>query len=192
MSAHVALEDDRLAALPDGVRVMPLTMHPDNRGDLTEIYRNEWHDTPLPVQWMVSRTKANVLRGVHAHARHWDYYCVAEGEIIVGVHDLRPAAVATRQSAMRRLTSRRLEMLVIPAGVAHGLYSPGDSLLIVGTSTYYNPADDGGCRWDAPELNLDWPCSTPELSARDREAGSYAELRTWLLTAAPTFDTAQR
>jgi dTDP-4-dehydrorhamnose 3,5-epimerase len=51
---------------------MPLTTHRDQRGELTEISRSEWHHSPLPVQWIARRSSANVLRGVRAHARHWD------------------------------------------------------------------------------------------------------------------------
>lgn len=162
--------------------LMPLTTHPDGRGDLTEIFRNEWHRSPAPVQWIVSRTGANVLRGMHVHARSWDYLCVIEGNVVAGLHDLRPRAAAAR-SAMLRLSGARLQVLVIPIGVAHGFYSPGNSTLMVGASTYYDPADHRACRWDAPELDLDWPCTAPELSAKDRDAGSYAELRAAFLAA---------
>jgi dTDP-4-dehydrorhamnose 3,5-epimerase len=173
---------DNSATLPAGVTLMALTTHPDNRGELTEIFRNEWHGSPLPVQWMISRTEPNVLRGVHVHARHWDYYCVVAGEITVGLHDLRSPVPAARRSAMLRLTGTQLQMLAIPPGVAHGFYSPGDSLHVIGTSSYYDPADHRGCRWDSSELGLDWPCNAPVLSATDRDAGSYAELRASFLS----------
>lgn len=108
---------------PIDIRLIPLTTHSDQRGDLTEIFRSEWHDSPAPVQWSVSRSRANVLRGVHAHGRNWDYVCVAEGDLIVGLHDLRTMR-PTVPSAMLRLSGARLQMLVIPPGVAHGFYSP--------------------------------------------------------------------
>lgn len=164
--------------VPAGVRVISLTTHPDNRGDLTEVFRREWIDSPAPIQWAVARSEANVLRGVHVHARHWDYYCVVSGELVVGLHDLRPgAAMAT---AMLFLSGQGLQLLAVPSGVAHGLYSSVPSTLLVGTSTYYDSADHRGCRWDAPELGLEWPCTDPILSAKDRDAGSYAELEAGL------------
>ena len=163
-------------AVPAGVRVISLTTHVDNRGDLSEIFREEWVDSPPPIQWVVVRSKANALRGIHVHARHWDYYCVVTGEMTVGVHDLRPGA--TRGiSAMLHLTGDRLQLLSVPAGVAHGLYCSRASTIMVGTSQYYDSDDHRGCRWDCPELRLSWPCTVPELSAKDREAGSYAALR---------------
>jgi len=183
MPARSGMKANQSIALPAGVSLRPLTTHPDNRGDLTEVFRNEWHGSPLPVQWLVSRTEANVLRGVHVHARCWDYLCVIAGEMIVGLHDLRPTA-PTARSTMLHLNGARLQMLVIPTGVAHGFYSPGDSTFVVGASAYHDPSDHGGCRWDAPELAFDWPCAGPELSARDRGLGSYTEMRAAFLAAA--------
>ena len=175
---------DTSVNLPAGVGLTPLTTYPDNRGDLTEIFRNEWHGSPLPVQWMISRNAPNVLRGVHVHAFHWDYSCVIAGEVFVGLHDLRPEGPADRRSTMLHLTGGRLQMLAIPPGVAHGFYSPVESVHLTGTSRYYDPVDHRGCRWDSPELGLDWPCREPEMSARDRAAGSYAELRAAFLARA--------
>ena len=166
----------RARNLPSGVNLTSLKTHSDSRGDLTEIFRNEWQDSHEPVQWLVSRTEANALRGVHVHARHWDYYCVVAGELIIGLHDLRPTA-STPQSAMLRLSAAQLQLAAIPTGVAHGLYSPSSSMFMVATSEYYDPADDLACRWDAPELAMDWPCTAPVLSIRDRDAGGYAAFK---------------
>lgn len=180
MIRRMAMKLHDTTAVPTGVRVMSLATHPDNRGDLTEVFRMEWIDSPPPIQWMVVRSEANALRGVHVHARHWDYYCVVSGELAVGLHDLRPGAAMARSTAMLLLSGQRLQLLTVPSGVAHGLYSPNPSTLLVGTSTYYDPADDRGCRWDARELGLEWPCTSPILSAKDRDAGSYAELEAGL------------
>jgi dTDP-4-dehydrorhamnose 3,5-epimerase len=188
MPAHSAMKTEQDTILPIGVTLTSLTTHPDERGELTEIFRNEWHHSPLPLQWIVSRSAANTLRGVHVHAHHWDYFCVVAGEIVVGLHDLRPAAPTVGRSAMLRLNGAQLQMLVIPAGVAHGFYSPGDSMHVIGTSRYYDPTDHQGCRWNSPELALDWPCTTPALSAQDRAAGSYDDFRASFLaiSALPT------
>jgi dTDP-4-dehydrorhamnose 3,5-epimerase len=169
-------------SLPIGVRLMPLTTHSDSRGDLTEIIRNEWCETPPPEQWTVTRTGPNVMRGVHVHTRNWDYACVVKGEMIVGLHDLR-SKQPTVSSALLRLSGARLQALVIPPGVAHGFYAPGDSTLVLGASICSDGSDDRACSWNSPELGLDWPCTAPELSARDRDAGSYAALKTALHAA---------
>jgi dTDP-4-dehydrorhamnose 3,5-epimerase-like enzyme len=52
------MKPEQSQALPDGVAIMPLTRHPDRRGDMTEFFRNEWVQAPSPVQWLISRTEA--------------------------------------------------------------------------------------------------------------------------------------
>lgn len=183
MSAPVALEDDRPSILPAGVALRTLRMHPDERGDLTEFFRNEWYETPLPVQWNVSRSNANVLRGMQVHVLHWDYFCVLSGEMVVALHDLRPDSPTSRVSVMLSLTEERLQVLAIPPGVVHGFYAPKRLIHVIGASGYYLPSDHRGCRWDSPELALDWPCTAPELSAADRDSTSYSELRSNFLAA---------
>lgn len=184
MSAQAAFSDARPMALPDGVRLVSLQTHVDGRGDFTEFFRNEWHESPLPLQWNISSSNPNVMRGVHVHALHWDYLCVVTGEMAIGLHDLRPEDSGASRSALLRLAGKRLQMLVIPPGVAHGFYSLSKSAYVIGASGYYTPTDHRRCRWNCPELGLDWPCVAPELSAADRDAPSYAELQTAFLAAA--------
>jgi dTDP-4-dehydrorhamnose 3,5-epimerase len=175
-SERVAANRDRLAALPDGVVRKALRTFPDDRGDFTEFFRNEWQTSPVPVQWNISRSRANVLRGVHVHTRHWDYLCVTNGEIFVGLHDLRATSSMATRTAMLRLHGSELEVLAIPPGVAHGFYSVDHSTYVIGASSYYDPTDHRRCRWDCPELGLDWPCDGPDLSPADQKAPSYGEL----------------
>ena len=173
------MRPEQSLALPDGAAIRALTSHADRRGDLTEFFRNEWVPAPPPLQWLVSRTEPNALRGVHVHARHWDYYFVVSGELVVGLHDLR--ATAARRACMLSLSGDHPQLAVVPSGVAHGLYAPSGAVFLVGTSTYYDPADDCGCRWDAAELGFDWPCRDPKLSDRDRAAGGYTQMREKLI-----------
>jgi dTDP-4-dehydrorhamnose 3,5-epimerase-like enzyme len=46
----------------------------------------------------------------------------------------------------------------------------------------FDGSDDFGCHWRDPALSLRWPGDDPELSPRDRDAGSFAEMVA-LLTA---------
>jgi dTDP-4-dehydrorhamnose 3,5-epimerase len=182
-SRSVSMATKETATLPAGVMLTPLMTHPDHRGQLTEIFRNEWHHSPAPVQWVACRSRANVLRGMHVDARHWNYLCIVMGETVVGVHDLRPEEPKARQSAMIRLSGSQLQMLAIPPGIAHGFYAPDDAMIFLGSSGYdYDSSDRRRCRWDSAELALAWPCAAPDLSADDRKAGGYAELRAAFVT----------
>ena len=185
-SAATPAKSGRPAALPAGVALRVLKTLPDDRGAFTEFFRDEWIGSPPPVQWNISRTRPNVLRGVHVHTKHWDYFCLIDGEMVIGLHDLRREGAAEARSAMFQLSGERLEALIIPPGVAHGFYSPSCSTHVIGASSYYDPTDHRRCRWDCPELDLDWPCRAPELSPADQQAPDYAELKSAFLAAMAT------
>jgi dTDP-4-dehydrorhamnose 3,5-epimerase len=153
----------------------PLKTHSDDRGEFTEVHRREWPGGVDPVQWNCVRSRAGTLRGVHVHARHADYLTCPVGVCFVGLRDLRRGPTAGR-TAMVELSADRPAALTIPPGVAHGFYFPVDSLHLYGVDRYFDPADELGCHWADPALELDWPGEPTLLSPRDRDAGSLAEL----------------
>jgi len=159
-----------------GVRVRKLAPHRDDRGCFTELMRASWHDSPSPVQWNAVSSEENVLRGVHVHVKHWDYFFLVTGEMAFGMHDLRPGSPTYRRSVLLTLKGDEPRGLCVPPGVAHGFCYTRPSLHVYSVSEYFDLADELGCRWDSPELGLAWPCTSPKLSGRDRDAMSYAEL----------------
>lgn len=159
-----------------GVRRVELQTHVDERGDLTEVFRESWFDSFDLVQWNYVRSAANVLRGVHCHVDHSDMLVLAEGHMVLGLHDLRPGSASAGRSTLTELTSTS-GALLIPPGVAHGFYFGERSVLLYAVTHMWNMDDELGCRWDDPELGLRWPCVSPRLSARDVTAGSLRDLR---------------
>ena len=85
----------------------------------------------------------------------------------------QPRAWAQRSSS----TPASPRALVIPVGVAHGFYFHEPSIHVYAVSHEFDPADELGCRWYDPTLEIAWPCTDPLISARDRELGSLSELR---------------
>jgi dTDP-4-dehydrorhamnose 3,5-epimerase len=171
--------------LPDGVELTALAMHRDNRGWLTEIFRDEWSVGIEPRQWNVSMSEQNVLRGMHIHGRHKDYLMVLHGKITVGLYDVRPRSPTYRQTAMFEMSSDRLMAVHIPIGVMHGFYCLEKTFSIYGVDAYYDPEDELGCHWADPRLGIPWPCHDPILSARDRDAGTLAELEVQFFSLNP-------
>lgn len=164
------------SALPWRVEVHPIAEHQDDRGSFREIYRQSWSGHGPSVQWNVVRSRGNVLRGVHAHVRHVDYLTMADGEMILGLHDPRPASPSYGRSILLRLEAEDPHLVVVPPGVCHGFFFAEPAVHIYGVSEYWDGLDEFGCAWDDPALNLAWPCEAPVLSDRDRTAGTYAEL----------------
>lgn len=163
--------------LPHGVVWRELKTHADQRGDLTELFRAEWQSGPAPVQWNFVRSKANVLRGVHVHPRHDDYLIVLQNRMILGLKDLRRDSPTHDLESLVELTGERLSVIHIPHGVAHGFYFPSDARYIYAVSSYWDLSDELRCRWDDPELGLNWPADSPILSDADEGAGTLSAMR---------------
>src|SRR5215470_2896986 len=125
--------------LPDGVAVSRLTTHRDPRGSLTETFRVEWQTGVEPVQWNLVRSGPNVLRGMHVHFQHFDYYVLVAGTVTLGLHDMRAASPTRGRAATMTLSAEDMAAVVIPPGVLHGFYSPGESTFQVGLTAYWDP-----------------------------------------------------
>ena len=173
--------------LPQGVSLSPLAMNRDERGWLTEIYRDEWVDDEKPCQWNVNFSQPNVLRGVHGHYRHWDYLVALRGRISAGFYDARRRAPTHGVSALIEIGGERLMVLRIPPGVLHGFYFHEVTQYVCGVSTYYDAGDELACQWADPGLGIDWPCRSPVIGERDRNAGSLAEIEARLRALNPDF-----
>lgn len=163
----------------EGVRLLPLTPHPDERGSFTEAYRRSW----LPegremVQGNLSFSRAGVLRGLHFHRRQADYWCVVHGSALVGLYDLREGSPTHGARAEVPLSSEgERRALYIPKGVAHGFYAETDLLLYYLVDEYYSGEDEFGIAWDDPDAGIGWPRRDPILSERDRTNPSLADVR---------------
>lgn len=164
------------ASLPIGVSLLPLHEQNDGPVRTTQIYRREWPMEAVPVQWNLVNTGANTLRGVHVHTRHWDYLVVVSGEMLIGLHDMRPGSVTYRQTAQRRLNGGSPCSIAIPPGVAHGFCFTSAATYFYAVSHYWDPSDEFGCRWDDPDLGFAWPIADPLLSLRDAAASDYGDL----------------
>ena len=163
--------------LPVGVVLQPLAPSDDYRGTFTELFRNSWSLDVKPAQWNVVRSVQTVLRGVHAHWRHADYLTLVAGRATIGLHDLREGSATEGLGATLELRADTPAGLVVPPGVAHGFYFHEPSLHVYAVDHEWDPADELGCRWDEPDLEIEWPCEEPIQSPRDDALGSFSELR---------------
>lgn len=77
------------------------------------------------------------------------------------------------------LTAENRQMLYIPKGFAHGFLAlEEDTLFSYLCGDQYDPASDGGIRWDDPELAVQWPLDRvdkPILSEKDAALPTFAE-----------------
>lgn len=160
-----------------GVTVRAFEPIADARGALTEIHRDEWKLAPRPVQWDLIRTEANVLRGVHVHCLRWDYVIVVDGYGTIGLTDVRRDQESFARSMVIEVTGDRPTLVTIPPGVAHGNYANTALIHLYGLTVGWDGSDEElGCRYDDPELAINWPCAKPVLLQRDLDLPDFATL----------------
>lgn len=165
-----------IGSLPHDLLLTPLEPHRDDRGTFVELYRKEWGVGVEPIQWNMVDSEEGVLRGVHVHPRHDDYLTVVRGRATIGVRDLREGSPTEGAAACVELSAERPTAISIPHGVAHGFYFHEPSTHIYSVSHYWDMADELGCRWDDPALEIPWPQGEAHVSPRDAGLQSLAEL----------------
>jgi dTDP-4-dehydrorhamnose 3,5-epimerase len=154
----------------DGVLLVHLRAHADERGRFMETFRLEWFPQVSWARLQSNRSdsRAGVLRGLHYHFHQADYWVVPAGRIRAGLADLRPSSPTYRQALTVDMGEEHLVGLFIPPGVAHGFYALTDCTLFYTVNNYYDGSDEYGVAWDDPQLAVPWGVSgAPLLSPRD-------------------------
>jgi dTDP-4-dehydrorhamnose 3,5-epimerase len=161
----------------DGVSMLPLAQHPDERGSVTEVFRRSW------VPWMreavqgnLSLSRAGVLRGLHFHRKQADYWILVTGRYTVGLYDTRAGSPTEGNAGTIGISSDERSALFIPRGVAHGFCAETDVALLYLVDEYYTGGDEFGIAWNDPELGIHWPVERPVLSERDRSNPSLRDV----------------
>ena len=163
-----------------GVHLGRLDPHEDDRGTFTEVFATHWGTGVDPTQWSLVRSHAGVLRGMHLHLRHDELLTVTSGVLWVGLHDLRPESPTAGRSQLLRLAGEEPTTLAFPRGLVHGwIAETAVTHLQAVSESYvdYAATDNLGCRWDDPDLGLDWPVAPRTTSRRSAGFGSLSDLR---------------
>jgi dTDP-4-dehydrorhamnose 3,5-epimerase len=110
------------------VKWIPLKFFRDDRGWLTELFRNDLIDPAYhPVMAYVSLTKPGVARGPHEHADQADYFCfIGPSTFRVYLWDARPLSPTVGQKEVREVGETAPYALIVPAGVVHAYQNVGN------------------------------------------------------------------
>ena len=162
-----------------GVLRRALVPHADERGMVREAWRAAWLadlDIDLLAQANHTISRAGALRGLHFHERQTDTWVVLDGRGHVGLADIRDQ-LAGRSDTVPTLSLELSsgDCVLIPVGVAHGLWALTDVSLLYLVTTEYDGTDEHGFAWNDPEAGVAWPEGEPLLSDRDRAAPPLAE-----------------
>ena len=161
-------------SIPGVTIITPHTNH-DERGHFLESYRsdlfNKNHLSNNFVQDNEVKSSKGVLRGLHYQLNRPQGKLVRAifGTIIDVAVDIRIGSPTFGKSEMVELSDLNKKMLYIPEGFAHGyIVKSKRSLVVYKCTNYYDKDDEFGIKWNDSSLNLNWSCSNPIISNKDK------------------------
>jgi dTDP-4-dehydrorhamnose 3,5-epimerase len=146
---------------------------PDRRGYFKETYsRDKYAALGMRDAWVqdsVSRSGRGVLRGMHVDQRMAKLVQALKGAIYDVIVDLREGSPTYKRWEGFELSEDNHRQLYVPAGFAHGFLARSDEAVVMyKMSAHYDPAFEGGIRWNDPSVGIVWPLDgQPILSAKD-------------------------
>ena len=169
----------------EGVYIVEPKVFGDERGFFLESWsRRDFEDAGLFydfVQDNHSRSaRKGTLRGIHfqrgASAQAKLVRCVRGAVLDVAV-DLRRESPTYKQWVAAELSAENHRMLLIPRRFGHGFLTLTEDVeFLYKADNYYDPAADGGIRWNDPELAVEWGVTDPILSKKDQTSPFLREI----------------
>ncbi|MBT6052637.1 MAG: dTDP-4-dehydrorhamnose 3,5-epimerase family protein [Candidatus Scalindua sp.] len=129
----------------DGVKIIELTTHKDDRGFFREIFRfTEHFENTLVGQLSHSLVNEGVIKAWHGHVYQSQWNYVVSGQIKVALYDNRKTSV-TYKETMEFVVADDMKPIAyfFPQGVMHGYKCmKGPMQIIYVTSGVYNIDDE--------------------------------------------------
>lgn len=171
-----------------GVYIIEPTVFGDDRGYFMETYnQNEFKESGLDLNFVQdnqSKSTKGVLRGLHFQYNHpqGKLVRVINGEVFDVAVDLRKNSPTYGKWEGVILSESNKKQFYIPEGFAHGFLVLSDEAEFTYKCTdFYDPDDEGGIRWNDPEIGINWPLKNIEdvkLSEKDENWKSMDETPT--------------
>ncbi len=117
----------------------------------------------------ISYSKKNVLRGLHFQQNQGQLIWVSLGKIYYVAVDIRPNSTTYKQYFSIELNVNNPQQIYVAPGFAHGFCVLSNNAIVNYKCTqYYNPQEEGGILWCDPNINIQWPITSPIINERDK------------------------
>ncbi len=148
----------------EGLKVITPTVFGDARGYFMETYNQKDFvaagiDADF-VQDNQSSSSRGVLRGLHFQKNFPQdkLVRVVSGTVFDVAVDLRPGSATFGKWYGVTLSAENKKQFFIPKNFAHGFLVLSDQAeFCYKCSDFYHPDDEGGLKWDDPEIGVEWP-----------------------------------
>ena len=169
----------------EGLYVIEPTVFKDERGYFMETYnQNDFKEAGLDmvfVQDNQSMSVKGVLRGLHYQKQYPQGKLVraVRGTVFDVAVDLREKSATYGKWFGVILSAENKKQFYIPEGFAHGFLVLSDEAEFAYKCTdFYHPGDEGGLKWDDPEIGVNWPIEEGMeliISEKDKKWGGFKE-----------------
>ena len=167
----------------EGLFEIQPVVHNDNRGWFYEFYREDIYLSKITdnrfVQENHSFSKKGVVRGLHLQLAPYEQAKVVSvmiGKIMDVVVDLRKDSATFGKVHYCLLDGTKHNMLVVPAGFAHGFAALEDSHFFYKCSNFYHRESETGIVWNDPDIAIEWGVKDPIISEKDCLLPTFEEL----------------
>jgi dTDP-4-dehydrorhamnose 3,5-epimerase len=147
----------------------------DYRGEMWTFWEKENEVLPKGHEWKISkftRSRKNVLRGLHGDSVTWKYVHCVYGEIYQVVVDNRPDSVNYLKWESYLVSDRNHLGILIPAGFVNGHLCLTDECVFHYMQSYPKDYvdwfDQDVVKWNDERIGIDWPIDNSILAKRDR------------------------
>jgi len=144
----------------DGVKIEDLSVIPDDRGFLMEMFRSDSPDFIQFGQVYMTCVYPGVVKAWHFHKKQTDNFICVSGMAKVALHDTREGSPTRGETDTYIIGWQRQRRITIPVGVYHGFTAVGTEpahIINVPTQVYNRSEPDEFRRpFDDPEIGYDW------------------------------------
>tara|TARA_B100001063_G_C16674194_1_gene508103 strand:- start:403 stop:921 length:519 start_codon:yes stop_codon:yes gene_type:complete len=128
---------------------------------------------------VVSKSKKNVLRGLHMQKKNKQgkYISVLKGKILDVVVDCRKKSNTFGKHFKIILSQKNCKSIFIPPGFIHGFLGlEKENIVIYSCTNYRDKNSEIGIKWDDKDLNINWNIVSPILSKKDNNNLNFKEI----------------
>lgn len=161
-----------------GLLILEPTVFADDRGYFMETFRSDLFEKAgihlSFVQDNESKSKANVLRGLHFQLPPYEQgklVRVISGAVLDVAVDIRRNSHTFGKWVAVKITAENKKQMWIPPGFAHGFLTLDDNTIFSYKCTnYYNKNSERIIKWNDPHIGIEWDANDPILSIKDMNA----------------------
>jgi dTDP-4-dehydrorhamnose 3,5-epimerase len=163
-----------------GLLVVQGKNHYDNRGFFKEIFKKKKFGIHNPIFWCMSKSKKNVLRGLHLQTKNSQekFVSVIKGKILDVIVDLRKNSKTFGKHFKIILSEKNAKSILIPSKCAHGFLGlDKENIVLYSNNNYRNKESETGILWNDKKLKINWPRKKFLISKKDKNNLTLVEFR---------------